>query len=481
MKMVIGKITWPSCFCASLCLLLALCNCSQKKTADSTLASRTWHHPSGPTDNISPDVQHVDSANGDRVKVAIAGNGDAIIAWIQSNGSANRLFVSTYSAGTWTNPNDLTDIFSVEGGTAPDSFHVAADANGNGIVVWSQGDGTNSQIFKSQYSNGTWTHPTGLSDNISPNTRDAFAPIVAMDDDGNAIIVWIQSDGANAQVFKSEYRNGAWSHPSSLADNISPDTQDVDLPRVAMDNNGNAIITWLQNDGTDLQVFKSEYRSAAWTHPAILNDNISPAGSSPSDLQVGMDDSGNAIIVWIQNDGTNEALFKSEYRSALWTHPSGATDNFTLDGSDVLFFDLATGQGGDMVVAFTMNDGSDDHVFKSEYRQGVWSHPSTLTDKISPSNNGALEHPRVAVDAEGNSIIVWAQNDDTDLTRVLLMSEYRAGTWTHPISNSTSKFTGNIGFCTYPRAAFNDDGASIIAWLAFDDQSVVQIFKSEYR
>ena len=255
--------------------------------------------------------------------MAIAGNGDAIIAWIQYNGSANRLFVSTYTAGTWTNPSSVADIFSVNGGTAPDAFHVAADADGNGIVVWSQGDGANSQVFKSQYSNGIWTHPTGLSDNISPNSQDAFSPTVAMDDDGNAIILWTQSDGANVQVFKSEYRSGAWSHPSSLADNISPNGQSVDLPSVAMDNNGNAIIAWLQNDGTDLQVFKSEYRSGAWSHPANLSDNISPDGSSPRDLHLGMDNSGNAVIVWSQSDGTNE--FKSEYRSGVWTHPSGAT------------------------------------------------------------------------------------------------------------------------------------------------------------
>ena len=134
-----------------------------------------------------------------------------------------------------------------------------------------------------------------------------------------------------------------------------------------------------------------------------------------------------------------------------------------------------------MVVAFIMNDGTDDSVYKSEFRNGAWSHPTALSDKISPSGNGVFEHARVSMDSEGNTIIVWAQNDDTALTRVLLKSEYRAGVWTHPISNAISMFTGSIGYSIYPRVAFNDDGAGIITWLAYDDQAVVQVFKSEYR
>lgn len=51
----------------------------------------------------------------------------------------------------------------------------------------------------------------------------------------------------------------AWTHPADLSDNISSDERDFYCPRVAMDSNGNAIITWAQSNGTRYQVFKSEY------------------------------------------------------------------------------------------------------------------------------------------------------------------------------------------------------------------------------
>ncbi|MCX6999632.1 MAG: hypothetical protein NT106_04965, partial [Candidatus Sumerlaeota bacterium] len=76
---------------------------------------------------------------------------------------------------------------------------------------------------------------------------------------GNAIIVWCQSDGSYNQIFKSEYRGHVWTHPSSLSNNISPNGQNAENPQVAMDNNDNAIIVWHQIDVLT-QIFKSEYR-----------------------------------------------------------------------------------------------------------------------------------------------------------------------------------------------------------------------------
>lgn len=57
----------------------------------------------------------------------------------------------------------------------------------------------------SEYRNGTWSHPADRTDNISPGGGHAYYPEVAMDDNGNAIITWYQSDGSNKQIFMSEH------------------------------------------------------------------------------------------------------------------------------------------------------------------------------------------------------------------------------------------------------------------------------------
>ncbi|MEZ4846937.1 MAG: hypothetical protein R2877_08425 [Bdellovibrionota bacterium] len=232
----------------------------------------------------------------------------------------------------WHDPADLNDYISVSGTNAilP---KVAMDQNNNAIAVWEQSDGMRTQIFKSEYRNGTWTHPTSLVDNISPDAQFAYWPEVAMDNNGNAIIAWRQGDGsANYQIFKSEYRNGAWTHPTGLADNISPDGSNAYSPQIAMSDNGDAIITWYQATGAQNQIFKSEYRNGAWTHPANLLNYISVAGQTSNANEVAMDSSGNTIVVWHQSNGSHNQIFKSEYRNGAWTHPAGVNDNISPDG-----------------------------------------------------------------------------------------------------------------------------------------------------
>lgn len=90
-----------------------------------------------------------------------------------------------------------------------------------------------------------------------------------MSNNGDAVIAWEESDGEYLQIYKKEYRAGAWVNPVSLTDNISPDGTSASLPRVAMDSSGNTIIGWWQESEADCpsnalytckQVFISEYR-----------------------------------------------------------------------------------------------------------------------------------------------------------------------------------------------------------------------------
>ncbi len=448
-----------------------------------TCANKSWTHPASLTDNISPDGQDAKYP-----QAAMDDNGNVIIVWAQSDGSFNQIFKSEYRNGAWTHPASLADNISPDGQGA---FYpqVAMDNNGNAVIAWHQSDGTKEQIFKSEYRNGAWTHPASLADNISPDGQHAESPQVAMDNNGNAVIVWYQVDnvGTNWQIFKSEYRNGAWTHPASLTDNISPDGQTAYSSQVAMDNNGNAVIVWYQvdNGGTNWQIFKSEYRNNAWTHPADLADNISPDGQNASGPQVAMDNNGNAVIVWCQSDGSfNNQIFKSEYRNNAWTHPSSLTDNISPDGQYASSPQVAMDNNGNAVIVWQQNDGANGQIFKSEYRSGAWTHPADLTDNISPDEDAGA--PEAAMDDNGNAVIVWDQYIDTDNINIhIFKSEYRNGAWTHPAS-LTDNISPDPGQedASSPQAAMDNNGNAVIVWQQNDGTSATtynQIFKSEFR
>ena len=390
-------------------------------------------------------------------------------------------YTVTVVAGAWYNPKSIADKISPDGQDAVWTNYIwhkqiAMDDNGNVIIVWMQSDGTNKQIFKSERRNGIWTYPASLSDHISPSGQDAEEPHVAMDNNGNAIIVWVQSDGTNEQVFKSERRNGIWRNPVNLADNISPDEQDVwwgdsllGTAQVAMDNNGNAIIVWYQFDGTNWQIFKSEYRNGAWHDPANLSDNIGIAGAGQP--QVAMDDNSKAIIVFVASDGSKGQTFKSEYRNGTWHHPASISDNISPDGTDAFAPQVAMANNGNAIIVWGQYGNDNYKIYKSEYRNSTWIHPANLADSISPSN---ARFPQVAMDNSGNAIIIWDLYFNTD-NEADAMIEYRNGAWTDP---TNVKFNGENIRPTH--MSMDDSGNAIIVWPQ-SDGTKIQIFKSEYR
>ncbi|HPV29780.1 MAG: hypothetical protein GXY28_04400 [Bacteriovoracaceae bacterium] len=329
-------------------------------TRDYTVSVAYWKHPSGLSDNISPDG--LDEYG---CQVAMDNSGNALIVWYQDDGSRDQIFKSEYRDGEWIHPEGPDNNISSDEDADAYYPQVAMDASGNAVIVWVQSDGIRQQIYKSEYRDGEWTHLANPGDHISLSEQNANEPQVAMNHNGNAIIVWEQGP-----IFKSEYRDGEWIHPADLDDNISPDGEDADAyyPQVAMDDNGNALIVWEQFNGSNYQVFKSEYRDGEWTHPADLDDHISPDGQDAEEPHAAMDNNGNAVIVWDQDDGSNWRIFKSEYRNGAWTHPADLDEYISPDGYDAYPSRVAMDNSGNALIVWEQYDGSNWQVFKSEYR-----------------------------------------------------------------------------------------------------------------
>jgi len=384
-----------------------------------------WTHPADLADNISSDG----AGAALDPQVAVNNSGDAVIVW---QSVWDNIFKAEYLNGTWTSPENLTDNISPDGTLLAYPPRAAMDDNGNAVIVWRQADGSgNYQVYKAEYRNGVWTIPSSPADSISPDGTLVYdSPQVAMNNNGNAIIVWTQSDGSNYQVYKSEYHNGAWTHPADLADNISPDGTDAFTPQVAMDDNGNAIIVWQQKDNSGYQqIYKAEYRNGTWTYPADLTDKLSTDGTGAFAPRAAMDDNGNAVIVWTQYDGSanyNYQIYKAEYRNGAWTLPADLTDNISPDGTDASVSRVAMDDNGNAIIVWQQKDNSGyQQIYKAEYRNGAWTAPQSLLDRESVNLYGTdASNPDVAMDDNGNAIIVWQQADENG-NQQIFKSEYR--------------------------------------------------------
>lgn len=384
----------------------------------------------------------------------------------------------------WTLPSGFSDHASVSGQDVHLS-KVRTDGLGNVVVAWVQSNGTNKMVYKSEYRNGAWTHPTSLSETISPAGQDVTELELTVGKNGDAIIAWIQNAGTIDQVYKSEYRNGVWTHPSNLADNISPTSNGVSYVRAAMDKNGNSIIVWAQVDaGPHLQIFKSEYRNGTWTHPSSDTNNISPDTTHATMPVVAMSDNGDAVISWVQDvdTGGNYLVYKSDYRNGTWTHPTGLNDHIQPTGTIAVAAELgsrvAMDKNGNSLITWAGKDSNnDDQIFKSEYRNGAWTHPADGDDNISPNNNWAMATV-CAMSDDGSAIIVYAAADPNADWRYF-KSEYRDGAWSHATSN-TQFFTGISVPTNLADLRMNASGNAILTWLD-SNTSGVQVFIAQYK
>ena len=102
---------------------------------------------------------------------------------------------SAIAAPTWLAPSQLSS--SKEGLNSPD---LAMDARGNSVAVWSAPEGSAVERIEASVrpAGGSWSGPVPLS----AGGVKAQDPQVAVDDAGDATVVWSQEEGS-ATVLRS--------------------------------------------------------------------------------------------------------------------------------------------------------------------------------------------------------------------------------------------------------------------------------------
>jgi hypothetical protein len=431
---------------------------------------KAWTWPATVANCISPDGNDADNV------VAAAGSGvdgDALVAWEYGS----RIFASERRGRTWTHPvRDLTEPHNPDGGYSFDP-RAAIAAGGDSILCWSQRDGTVARIYASVHRSGVWRDPSGHSDHLSPlAAEDAERPLVAFLGRGHACLVWQQYVAGSGRIFKAEYRDGVWAKPASTADGISPDATHAQDVCLAASPTGDALVVWAQSDNHGYRIYKSEWRDGAWVHPAGLGDCLSPLGTDAYAPAAAFDAAGNAIVVWLQNDGTTPQVFKAERRGGTWYPPAGLSDNISPDGTAAHRAVVTMARNGDALVVWRQDvTASASALFKSERRAGVWTHPAATTAAFSvgqPTGDFAA-----VMDAEGNAAVAYAAVAGGPA--VLLLSELRRGAWQHPsgLADRVSPVGGDV---TEPWLAVDGNDDLVLTWRQHDATNF-RAFLSEYR
>ncbi|MFC4314275.1 DUF6531 domain-containing protein, partial [Steroidobacter flavus] len=313
--------------------------------------------------------------------------GNAIVAWVQSDGTTNRLAVSRFTAstGTWSAAS-LVGTWSGSGITAE---VLDADVSGNhAVIAWVVDNGTTRDLYQQIFSPGLTTTP-GL---IEASTEGADQVQTQIDSNGNAITVWRQSDGNAERVYFNRWDASSQLYSGAALLENFPDG--ASWPRIEFDAQGNGIAIWGQWNGLQMRRFDATTETWGAIGPVM------PATVDYYGWDMAVDASGNVVVAWTEGDWQDKTLNARRFDAATNSWSSVATLATSVDEMSVAI------SGSTAVVTWLQLTSGANDVYASRLSGGTWHTPELLETRT--------EEPRslnAAVDDDGNISVVWWQDD----------------------------------------------------------------------
>ena len=385
--------------------------------------------------------------------LALADSG-AVYAVIAYNGAG--VAISTGAVLTVTPVPPATKTWGTAGliefdnvGNA-ENVQVAVNTSGQAVAVWQQPDSTSINIHAARYSPATGWH---TPEPIDTEPETSQQPAVAIDAQGNAFVVWLRSEGSSNSVWARRFTpQGGWGSPVLLETGLG----DAGNPQVAVDGSGNAIVVFWQQEGGRVNIVANRYvNGAGWgTATAIEADSTGDIGAP----QIAMDAAGNAVVVWgwaAANPPYTFNVWANRYTAGSGWGSAGPIDSANTSNPNTNPH-VALDGAGNAIAVWHRPDGSWDSIWANRYVAGSgWGAPGL----IETDNTNSARDARVAFDANGNALAVWIQSDG--LRNNVLANRYTAGQgWGSAVLIETD----NAGPALEPRIAFDGNGNATAVW-----------------
>jgi hypothetical protein len=236
--------------------------------------------------------------------VAVDRDGDASFVWIRSDGRNDRVQARVRSAAGALGP---VRTLSAAGRSAHRA-QVSVGAKGDAFMLWLLSGGTDRLQARVRSDAGT----LGPVRTLSARGRWAYGPQVVINRHGDALFTWTSSARGDSRV---EARTRTAAGMLGPIRTISGAGWSAGVSDLALDARGNALVIWTVSDGEYLWI-QGRVRSAGGALGRIRNLSSRLPDAWP---QVVVDGDGDAVITWLQSDGSarfSKYWIKARKRSA---------------------------------------------------------------------------------------------------------------------------------------------------------------------
>lgn len=257
-------------------------------------------------------------------KIASDSVGNFIVAWTDASqdGDAPGVFAQRFNS----EGASVGSVFRVNSFTTGEQSYpdVAANASGEFVITWSSfdQDGSSGGIYAQRYDSAGQTQGSEFLVNTSTFNNQASS-VVALDETGNFVIAWHSTAGGFHIRARRFADDGTPQAADFRVDAMTSSTNS--LPSVGMDAQGNFVILWTGNPGSDADIYGRKFDA---TGVAIGTEFIANSRrfNGQSDSTIAMNRDGTFIAAWTSGgqDGTGDAviaqLFREKNLDSIGTH-----------------------------------------------------------------------------------------------------------------------------------------------------------------
>ncbi len=294
---------------------------------------------------------------------------------------------------------------------------ISMDNTGNFIVTWQSGlggtsqDGSDYGIYAQRYNSSGVAQGSEFKVN-SYTTNSQSKPSVAMDNNGNFIVTWngTGTGDTNYGVFAKRYNSSGVAQGSEFRVNTYT-TDHQKYQSIAMDNSGNFVITWTsrdqENPSNDYGIYAQRYNSSGVAQGSEFRVNTYTIGFQSGAL-VAMDSTGNFTVTWQSGyqDGSSNGVYAQRYNSSGVAQGSEFRVNTYTIGfqSGAL---VAMDSTGNFTVTWQSGyqDGSSNGVYAQRYNSSGVAQGSEF--RVNTYTTGSQGGAPVAMDNNGNFVVTW--------------------------------------------------------------------------
>ncbi len=425
-------------FCISISLIISFVSLSCKDSDESSSAPKSWGTPEL--------IETYNAGNANLPQVAMDRSGNAIAVWKQEtyNGTIDILSNCYMPETGW----GIAELIETDDAGDADKPVISMNNEGMAVAAWVQNDGSSVNINANRYNPETGWGTAELVE--TDDAGNAYAPSVAIDNEGNAVVVWRHHDLTGYNILSNFNPFGHKWQPN-FVERLDAGDNNSNYPHVAFDGKGNAIAVWWEWVSTsDSDFLARRYIPGSGWESTVAIDSEASTGRSVS---VALNKDGNGAAVWIQDNsiranyydpgtgwgtaefieteagGTDNPLVAIDGDGnviAVWRHNisgfygiysnryipgSGWGKPERIDAVDNManYLQIAMNENGNAVAVWSQLEGTKYHVWSNRYYPGRgWGSAVKIAADDNPSFN-----PSVAIDENGNVVVVWSQYNGT--------------------------------------------------------------------